>query len=402
MDSDMDPDALTPGVLGQQRSRGFARARRFAVPTICLVGLATVGTAAGAWALSPGHSGPHDSGPPPARASGTVASVGSTSFTLTPSSGTPESGSAITVDTSARTNFTQTTTANVSDASSGTFAVVTGTRASDGSLAAGAIAIVPAPPRQTTTPTTDNDSGDGDHDAGDADAPRNSFAFGEVTSNTSGTVTLATREGTQTVTTTSSTVVTSTVKAGFSSVGTGDAVSVVGHAGGQATIEAFIVNLGVEPAVDRFGPPHGGPGRGGPGTPGWPGSPPSPRTTAVTRPAGSAPVSPGSVSGTVGSVSAPNFTVNESNGSTMTVVTSTSTHYALTAAAAVTEATPGSFVVAQGTRAANGSLAAAALSILPGTGSSGSNGLERLKRFERRVERIEPGSGRLSRSRARG
>src|ERR1700722_12309383 len=114
MDSDMDSEALTPGAPGQQRSRGLARARRFAVPTICLVGLVTVGTAAGAWALSPGHSGPHDSGPTPTHASGTVASVGSSSFTLTPSSGTPESGSAITVDTSAHTNFTQTTTASVS------------------------------------------------------------------------------------------------------------------------------------------------------------------------------------------------------------------------------------------------------------------------------------------------
>ena len=358
----MDSDSFTLGHRGQHRSGRLARARRFAVPAICLAGLATVGTAAGAWALSPGRPDPHRSGPPPAHASGTVASVGTTSFTVTPESGSNEkSTSSITIDTSSHTNYTQTTTASVSDATAGTYVEVTGSRGSDGSLTAGAIAIVPAPPNPPAgTSTTATSS---------TPTPRGPFAFGEVTSNSSGTVTLATREGTQTVITTSAPTVTTTSKAGFSAIGTGDTVSVAGRWGGKATIDAFIVNVGVQPAVEQAGPTHAGPGQGGPpwsgqGTPGQPGA----TTTASTSATGTTPVPPGPVSGTVGTVAAPNFTVNESSGSSTTVVTSTDTHYALTATAPVSDATPGSFVVAKGTRASDESLAATALSILPGTG----------------------------------
>ena len=359
----MDSESFTLDERGQQRSGGLARARRFAVPAICLAGLATVGTAAGAWALSPGRPGPHRSGPPPAHASGTVASVATTSFTVTPKNGSNEgSTSSITIDTSSHTNYTQTTTASVSDATAGTYVEVTGTRGSDGSLTAGAIAIVPAPsnpPRRTSTTATSS-----------SPTPRGPFAFGEVTSNSPGTVTLATREGTQTVITTSAPTVTTTTKAGFSAVRSGDTVSVAGRWGGQATIDAFIVNVGVQPAVEQAGPPHAGPGQGGPpwsgqGTPGRRGA----TTTASTSATGTTPVPPGPVSGTVGTVAAPNFTVNESGGGAVTVVTSTETHYALTETAPVSDATAGSFVVAKGTRTSDGSLAATALSILPGASS---------------------------------
>ncbi|HVA43453.1 MAG TPA: hypothetical protein VNF50_08225 [Acidimicrobiales bacterium] len=73
--------------------------------------------------------------------SGTVGAPGTASFPVTESGGTT-----VTVDTGAATRYTQTAAAVVSEATAGTWIVAKGSKASDGSLAATALSIVPAPP----------------------------------------------------------------------------------------------------------------------------------------------------------------------------------------------------------------------------------------------------------------
>jgi len=172
--------------------------------------------------------------------SGTVGTVGSESFPLTEGGGTT-----VTVDNGAATRYTQTAPAVVSEATAGTWIVAKGTRASDGSLAATALSIVPAPP---SSAGSDWSSASASNSSSKDSSP---YVSGKVTDNNGGILTVTTRGGSQTVTTatTPSTAVTKTTIVGFSDLKSGDTVQVDGVVNSDGTVAAHSVNIGVTPAV---------------------------------------------------------------------------------------------------------------------------------------------------------
>ena len=315
---------------------------------------------------------------------GTVATVNGATFTVTvPKAATPKS-----VSTSSSTVFTSTTTGTVADATVGSLVVAEGMRGANGSLAAADLAVLPS----------HSGGGGGGSGSGAQSGPWGSpsqfkggfagfarlpFAFGTVTANSGGTLTLSTPFGTQTVTTSASTKVTVTAISTLAAVTPGVAVQAAGTLSSGGVLDARVVHTGMA----TLGLDPGGFGAGGHIA--VPGTSATTNTTATTvattagsgAPLGSAPTTghPGFLSGTVATLTGSGFTLSVTGSTTpKTVTTTATTQFTLTGSGSATAATVGSEVLASGQRQADGSLAATKLTILPTVKLGASSALAKL------------------------
>jgi hypothetical protein len=292
-------------------SRTKIGAAALGIAAIGVVGFA-IGSAAGsgspsisvnaAAATSPKHQSKRG-------VAGTVATVNGANFTVTTPGGTT------TVDTNGSTTFTQTVTGSVSDAAVHDTVAIEGTRAADGSLGADTIWVSAA---------GSNNPMPRFH--GTTNGP---FVYGKVTANNGSVITV----GSQKVTTTPATKVWKNGAASIHDVKVGVTVEVSGT-DSNSVVQATRMNIGQLP-LPR--PPKG--------------------------PMGGMNVGRG-VAGTVASVSGANFAVTTPRGS-MTVDTNGSTTFTQTVAGVVSDAAVNDVVAIQGTRAADGSLVADVIRVLP-------------------------------------
>ena len=298
---------LTPEAAGSGRPRG-RRGMRLAVAAAVVLG-ATVGSAAIADAVTapsaphgPEHHGMTPFGPPPA-AFGTVASVGTGSFTLTTRDGTT-----VTVAVDGSTTYLDhgVTSPTLADVKAGETVAAFGTRSADTVTATKVIIGLPLkamgghhgmPPFGTTPPA----------------------AFGTVASVGTGSFTLTTRDGT-TVTVAvdgSTTYIDGAVASpSFSDVTVGALVAVFGTTSSGTVAATKVIVVPARTGDDD------GPTATGPSTP----------TTEPTEPAGDddghgADHGMPAAMGTVATVGSGSFTVSASGGSSVTVTVGTTTTY---------------------------------------------------------------------------
>lgn len=178
---------------------------------------------------------------------GKVASIGATGFTVI----VPGSSVAKSVLTSASTDFVETGSGPVSDATAGSEVLAFGMRQADGSLAAMNLTILPAIQLPTLAPAVNSMMSA--LPSMPSSGPISQFldgldklpvVFGTVTANDGGTLTVTTPAGPQTVTTSGSTVVSATTIVGLSAVTVGADVQAVGLVGTDGTVTAKFVHIG--------------------------------------------------------------------------------------------------------------------------------------------------------------